>query len=118
MNTSKSTFALSIACLFLLLAVFAPSAMAQSIGAIADRASGSIGGVTRLAESVAYMVGFLFGIGALVKFKAHRDNPQQTPISTPIVLLFVAVGLIALPAVLSSGQETLWANPETLTRPQ
>jgi hypothetical protein len=40
-----------------------------------------------------------FAVGAIAKFKAHKDNPTQVPLSTPIVLLFVATALIFIPAI-------------------
>jgi enoyl-[acyl-carrier-protein] reductase (NADH) len=34
-----------------------------------------------------------------VQFKAHKDNPTQSPISRPIALIFVGAALIFLPSV-------------------
>jgi intracellular multiplication protein IcmD len=49
-----------------------------------------------------YVPGMLFAVGAIVQFKAHKDNPTQTPVGTPIMLLFLAVGLLFLPAIINT----------------
>jgi intracellular multiplication protein IcmD len=35
-----------------------------------------------------------------MKFKQHKDNPTQTPIGTPIALVFIAAALLFLPSIL------------------
>jgi len=35
----------------------------------------------------------------LQKFKAHKEQPTQVPISQPIALLFIAAALIFVPSV-------------------
>jgi intracellular multiplication protein IcmD len=48
---------------------------------------------------VAFVCGMVFAIIGMLKFKAHKDNPVQIPLSTPIVLIAVSAGLIFLPTV-------------------
>jgi outer membrane autotransporter protein len=52
-------------------------------------------------------------IGVVLKFKAHKDNPQQIPIGTPIALVFIAAGLLFLPVVLNLTGNTLFGDHDT-----
>lgn len=70
----------------------------------------NIGSVAKLITGASYVAGLAFSIGAIMKFKAHKDNPTQTPISTPIVLLFVAAALLFIPAIFSSTGVTLFES--------
>jgi intracellular multiplication protein IcmD len=45
------------------------------------------------------MAGIGFVMASMLKFKAHKDNPTQIPIGTPIALLFVGSALIFLPHI-------------------
>ncbi|KAF5271535.1 hypothetical protein FQR65_LT05155 [Abscondita terminalis] len=47
----------------------------------------------------AYMAGIGFCMASMLKFKAHKDNPTQIPIGTPIALLFIGAALIFLPNI-------------------
>ena len=47
-------------------------------------------------------------IESITKFKAHKDNPTQIPIGTPIALLFVSAALLFAPSVLTTAGETLF----------
>ncbi|MCD6047155.1 MAG: dotP [Gammaproteobacteria bacterium] len=52
--------------------------------------------------SIAYLAGAGFVVAAIFKFKAHKDNPTQVTVGTPIMLLFVGIGLLFLPAIITS----------------
>jgi len=115
MKTSKA-YALSIGLMALLLAL-SPEAFAaeikssgQSLGGIAGNITTSLKDVSGLAEAIAYVSGFFMGLGSLFKFKAYRDNPQQTPLGTPITWLGIAVFLIFLPELFGSGAQTIWGG--------
>jgi hypothetical protein len=45
----------------------------------------------------------------VVKFKAHKDNPTQIPIGTPIALIFVGAGLMFIPTVFKVSGATMFA---------
>ena len=55
--------------------------------------------IASLISAGAYVAGMGFAVGALLKFKQHKDNPTQIPIGTPIALLFIAAALIFIPAL-------------------
>lgn len=79
--------------------------MAAGTGAITDKNLGQIGqqitysfyGLANLITAGAYIAGIGFALTSILKFKAHKDNPTQIPIGTPIALLFVAGALLFLP---------------------
>lgn len=95
-------------------ALVAPEVFAQvptsgpTLGAISKNVNSSLGDVSRLAEGIAYTAGFFLALGAMFKFKAYRDNPQQTPLGVPLTWLGVAVGLFALPMLIGGGMSTLF----------
>lgn len=78
-------------------------------GGVATNPS-SIGSLATLITAGAYVAGFGFALGSILKFKAHKDNPTQTPLSKPIVLLFVAAALIFLPSIFKSTGGTLFES--------
>ena len=61
----------------------------------------SYGNIASLITSASYVAGFGFALGAILKFKAHKDNPTQIPIGTPIALIFIAAALIFIPTIFS-----------------
>ncbi|MBC3910753.1 hypothetical protein [Undibacterium umbellatum] len=91
---------------------FAADPATQSIGDIAMNASKSINGVQVMIQGACYMAGVALAGGSMFKFKAHKDNPQQTPLSTPIVMLAVAAGLLYLPSLMSSAGDSLWGGKQ------
>lgn len=82
----------------------------SGIGGIAGQAKKSLTNIAYLITAGAYVGGMGFGVGAIAKFKAHKDNPTQVPISQPIALLFVAAALIFIPSVFKSTGGTLFGG--------
>ncbi len=83
---------------------------ANSIGAVADTVIKSFASLAKLITAVAYVAGMGFAIGAIMKFKAHKDNPTQVPIGTPIALIFIAAALIFLPTIFTVAGATLFGS--------
>lgn len=112
-SLGKSLGKASLYALPLAAVAFSGQAMAQaSVGDMAMTVSKSVNGLQVLIQGVCYMGGIAMAGIALFKFKAHKDNPQQTPLSVPIVMLLVGAGLLYLPSVLSSAGETLWGGDQ------
>lgn len=88
---------------------------AQSVGDIARNVSGSLEGVGKLITGGSYVGGMGLGAASMLKFKAHKDNPQQTPLGTPIMMLAVAAGLLFLPSVFSTGGQTIFGGQQAAT---
>src|SRR5579871_1372794 len=71
----------------------------SGMGSVAAQVTSNVANIARLVTAASYVAGMAFAVGAIVKFKAHKDNPTQIPISTGVVLLFVAAALIFIPTV-------------------
>lgn len=93
------------------LALAAPT---SGIGGVASQVTTNLAAIAKLITAGSYVVGMAFAVGAIVKFKAHKDNPTQIPIGTPIALLFVAAALIFIPTVFKVGGSTLFGASGTV----
>lgn len=49
--------------------------------------------------NICFVLGISFIIGAGVRYKEHRDNPTQAPISGPVALLIFGLIFIAIPII-------------------
>ncbi|GAB4222673.1 MAG: type IVB secretion system protein IcmD/DotP [Gammaproteobacteria bacterium] len=94
-----------LACLLL---VGVASAGFATISGVAQNVTSTLGSVARLITAISYIAGLGFAVGAILKFKAHKDNPTQIPIGTPFALLFVAGALLFLPTILGVTGATLF----------
>lgn len=107
----KKTFIIAAG---LLLFSGAVMASASTLGGMASQITASFTAVTKLITSLSYLAGLAFSIGAIFKFKQHKDNPTQIPIGTPIALVFVAAALLFLPTILSvTGTTMLGSGAKT-----
>jgi intracellular multiplication protein IcmD len=85
-------------------------AQSQDIGSIAQNITKTFGSLAQLVTAIAYVAGMGFGMAAILKFKAHKDNPTQIPIGTPIALLFVAAALLFLPTLFGVAGQTIFGS--------
>lgn len=88
-----------------------------SIATIAQTVTSTFADLASLITGASYVAGFGFSAAAIVKFKAHKDNPTQIPIGTPIALLFVGAALIFLPYIFSAGGITLFGEGASSSTP-
>ena len=78
----------------------ATSTQSVTLGDVASHLTGTFGKLAKLITATAYIGGIGFAVGSIMKFKAHKDNPGQTPIGQPVGLLVVAMALLFLPTLL------------------
>jgi len=90
--------------------VFAGGGGGQSLGEVAGTVTTSMSNLAKLLTAGAYVAGVGFALMGMLKFKAHKDNPTQVPLSQPIVLLSIAAGLVFLPSLIESGGATVWGG--------
>ena len=83
-------------------------ALAATIGDVSKNIKGSLDGVLQLLFMGSYIGGAICGALAAVKLKAHNDNPQQTPMKTPVILFVVCALLVSLPSFLETSTDTVW----------
>lgn len=102
----------AVCSLFFIDSAFAQSgdAPSGSIGALAENVVGSFSSLAKLITAGAYVAGMGFVLGAIFKFKAHKDNPTQIPIGTPIALLFIGAAMLFLPNVMSTAGTTIFTS--------
>ncbi len=101
---------LALACLTAGTAALALS----GVGSVAAQVTSNVANLAKLVTAAAYVAGMAFVVGAIVKFKAHKDNPTQIPIGTPIALLFVGAALIFVPTVFKVSGATLFGGSGTV----
>src|SRR5579864_430745 len=98
---------LALACFVAGTAAFATI---SGVGSVAAQVTTNVANIARLVTAASYVAGMAFAVGAIVKFKAHKDNPTQIPIGTPIALLFVGAALIFLPHIFIIAGETVFGD--------
>jgi intracellular multiplication protein IcmD len=98
------------ASLFFALFVTDAFAAAKSVGDIASTVRGNIDGIAKLITAGAFVAGLGFAVGAILKFKQHKDNPTQIPVGTPIALTFIAAALIFIPNIFGSLGQTVFGT--------
>ncbi|HHT0593026.1 TPA: type IV secretion protein IcmD [Legionella anisa] len=81
-----------------------------SVGTMASTITSSFTNLTKLITAGSYLAGLGFSIGAIMKFKQHKDNPTQIPIGTPIALVFIAAALLFLPSILGVTGVTMFGG--------
>ena len=101
---------LAVTCVAIGTAAFAVS----GVGSVATTITGNLAAIAKLITAASYVAGMAFAVGAIVKFKAHKDNPTQIPIGTPIALLFVGAALIFIPTVLKVSGGTMFGSSGTV----
>ena len=94
----------------MMLCVGDASAAATTVGGVASQVLQSFKELAKLITAASYLGGLGFSIGAIMKFKQHKDNPTQIPIGTPIALVFIASALLFLPSILSVAGGTMFGQ--------
>lgn len=89
------------------------AAKGQTIGQIAGNVTASMQGVSVALQAFCYLAALVMLITGILKFKAHKDDPRSTPLSTPIVIWVCAILFAFAPMVLSSGGSTLFGVTAT-----
>ena len=88
-----------------------------TLGSMASQITNSFKQLTKLITAGSYLAGLGFSIGAIMKFKQHKDNPTQIPIGTPIALVFISAALLFLPSILSITGQTMFGGSGSTAGP-
>lgn len=99
--------------LLLLLTQNGALAGATTISGITSNLTSAFSDIAKIITAAAYIAGLGFAFAAILKFKAHRDNPTQITIGTPLALLFIAAALLFLPMVFSVAGSTIFGSGST-----
>jgi intracellular multiplication protein IcmD len=89
-------------------------AAATDIGSMASSIISNFGALAQLITAGSYLAGLGFSVGAIMKFKQHKDNPTQIPIGTPIALVFIAAALLFLPSLLAMTGFTMFGTTPSI----
>lgn len=109
-NTDYKPWLIAVACIGLITLVSQEAAASPTLGTMASSMTGSFKSVAKLITAGSYLAGLGFSIGAIMKFKQHKDNPTQVPIGTPIALVFISAALLFLPTILGSVGMTMFGS--------
>ena len=101
---------ISVTCVCLMALISLDAVASPTFGAMASSMTGSFTSVAKLITAGSYLAGLGFSIGAIMKFKQHKDNPTQVPIGTPIALVFIAAALLFLPTILGVTGQTMFGS--------
>lgn len=110
MKLSKKQVILFTTATLLSLGIVYAAPSGQTIGGLADNVRATIGNIAQLLSAASYVCGVGFALAGMMKFKAHKDQPQQVPLSAPIVLLAVGAGLIFLPSIIDTTGTTIFGS--------
>jgi intracellular multiplication protein IcmD len=80
----------------------------SGLGAVAQNVKANIEGFATLITSAAYIAGLGFFMMGVLKFKAYKENPQQTPLSQPIMMVVIGAALFYLPSLITTAGATLF----------
>ena len=113
MNTRKkmsfnTSAAMLAGCGLVLFAGGAAAATSLNVGQMASSIYGTFTNLAKLVTAGSYLTGLGFSIGAIMKFKQHKDNPTQVSIGAPIALVFIAAALLFLPTILGVAGSTMF----------
>lgn len=78
------------------------SAQAVTLGELAEDTSTMIEDVMGLAQWVFYALAIFVSGWAILRFKAHVENPQRGGLAMPVVGILVAVALAGAPALIDA----------------
>lgn len=82
----------------------------MTLSGVANNIMGTFSDLAKLITAGAYIAGLGFAFAAILKFKAHRDNPQQVTVGQPLALIFVAAALLFLPMVFTVAGSTVFGT--------
>jgi len=83
---------------------------AKTFGEIAESAGSQATTATTAAVLVAALVGIVFLIMGGMGFKKYADNPQQTPLSKPMIFLAAGALLFGLSATSETMQSSIFGD--------
>lgn len=107
MSISKMYQRLSIFLFSLCVTSFAFAEGEKNIGTIAQGISKTLSSVGQLMVAVAYLAGFGFLMFGILKFKQHKDNPQQVTLGVPVVMTIIGSVLLFVGAFIAPLGESL-----------
>ena len=101
----------------MIMASAANAAQDITLGTVAKNVTDTFSNMGLMLTGLSYVAGLAFAIAAILKFKQHKDNPQQVPVGMPLGLLAVAAGFLFLPTLMGVTGQTLFGSSKTTAGP-
>lgn len=89
----------------------------KSIGDVSNNIVGSLAGASQVVTALAYLGAISFGFIGALKWKAHGEQPDRTPMKVPVTYWGIAAICAALPEFIGTGITTLWGQNAALVAP-
>lgn len=70
-----------------------------SLGSAANNLLVPVGLLTNLLYNIFYIVGAMLLGGSIIRYKEYRENPSQTRLNQPVVMLILGCVFIAFPFI-------------------
>lgn len=83
------------------------------IAAMATQVKSQASAIATLLNVASYVAGVGFALAGILQFKAHKENPQQTPLSKPVVMIVVAACLLFLPTIMNIAGASLFQGGQS-----
>lgn len=80
------------------------------LATIAKTVTTQANAVAKLLSVLAYVAGVGFAMAGILQLKAHKENPQQVPLSKPVVMIVVAACLLFLPTILQTAGSSIFGD--------
>ncbi|CAK1856577.1 Type IV secretion protein IcmD [Vibrio crassostreae] len=103
MNKTKSA-------ILMFTAILSVSAFSANLGDTADNLSTQVKAITNLMVYGGTLLGMAFLVVGGLNLKKHGDNPQQVPLSKPLIFLAAGSLLFGLGSTSDVMQETLFGS--------
>lgn len=85
----------------------------QTISTIATNVTTHVNAIANILSISAYIAGVGFALSGILQFKTHKENPQQVPLSKPVMMIIIAAALLFLPTVLTIAGNSLFGHNAT-----
>lgn len=108
LSSKKWVGLVSLVTLFSSPIVFA--ADVANLGEIADNVTSIFPSFVNLTIALCYVLGIGFAAAAIMKFKQHKDNPQQITLGGPVAMVAISAALMFAPAVMQSAGESIFGG--------
>lgn len=83
---------------------------AGNLSSMTQHITEQMNALVSLFSVIAYVSGVGFAMTGLLQLKGHKDNPQQIPLSKPVVMLIVATCLLFLPTIMGTAGMSLFGE--------
>jgi intracellular multiplication protein IcmD len=113
LKMKRSDWSIVLIIFLLVVSEGAWSASVSTIGQMASLITHSFASIAKLITAMSYIAGIGFSLGAVMKFKSHKDNPTQVTIGTPVAMLFIAAALLFFPTVLGMTGMSIFGTTQT-----